>query len=454
MRYRYALGAQHISLNDPVALGHIFQHTDTFGKMYRTKRILSDILGDGLLTADPVNHRRQRRVLNPAFSVTAIREMVPDFFGVAYKLRDAVAAEAGKPSLDEKKPQEVEVHELVSHATLDIIGVSGFGARDLSSSDSALGTSYADLLTARNQANIFDFLQITYPAFKNLPTKATRKIKDSRTITDKLGHDIVAERKKALEAAGDTDTRDMLSRLLRANMAPDLKPEQRMTDDEVMGQITTLMFAGHETTSTAMSWALWRLAIHQDIQAKLRAELMTIDTDEPSIDALNALTYLEKFVHEVLRLDDPVALSYRIALKDAVVPLSAPITGRDGSTIEALTVKKGTMFHTPIISLNRSKDIWGDDADKFNPDRDTNPSTQVPGMYGNLLTFLSGPHHCIGYRFALAELKVLLFVLVRSFNFELPAEPYTIVPHTLITMRPSINGKISMRLVVKPVAGQ
>ena len=74
------------------------------------------------------------------------------------------------------------------------------------------------------------------------------------------------------------------------------------------------------------------------------------------------------------------------------------------------------------MPVNTSVERWGPDAAEFNPDRFLSPppesSKEVPGVWGNLLTFLGGTRSCIGYRFALAEIKVILFVLIRNFDFE------------------------------------
>lgn len=82
-----------------------------------------------------------------------------------------------------------------------------------------------------------------------------------------------------------------------------------------------------------------------------------------------------------------------------------------------------------IANVNKSKAIWGPDAEEFNPDRHLGGSKSiaagtVPGVWGNILTFLGGARNCIGYRFALAEIKVILFVLIRNLTFEeLPSKP-------------------------------
>lgn len=79
------------------------------------------------------------------------------------------------------------------------------------------------------------------------------------------------------------------------------------------------------------------------------------------------------------------------------------------------------------MSVNTSTAIWGPDAAEFNPDRFDNlpaESNTVPGVWGNLMTFLGGTRNCIGYRFALGEIRAFLFVLLRSFTFEeLPSKP-------------------------------
>ena len=126
-----------------------------------------------------------------------------------------------------------------------------------------------------------------------------------------------------------------------------------------------------------------------------------------------------------------------------VIPLGEPIVDRYGKTISSVTVGKGTtlfvrtslqaepavlLSRAAILNINQSTDIWGPDAAEFNPDRYSKPAleqtNQVPGVWGNLLTFLGGTRNCIGYRFALVEIKVILFVLLRSFEFqELASKP-------------------------------
>lgn len=155
----------------------------------------------------------------------------------------------------------------------------------------------------------------------------------------------------------------------------------------------------------------------------------------------------------------------RSANEDFILPLSQSIRGKDGTMMDTLKVNKGTgifirTFSNPqcprprracrrmwrgqgqrygaectaINCLNTSTDIWGPDAEDFRPERHFTSKEvpadmaahrkAVPGVYGSILTFLGGQRNCIGYRFALAEMKVILFVLMRGLVFEeLPSKP-------------------------------
>lgn len=90
----------------------------------------------------------------------------------------------------------------------------------------------------------------------------------------------------------------MLSLVLKANMSKDLREDQKLTDGELEPQIITFLVAGSETSSTVLSWILWRLATNQAIQDRLRAELRSLDVEQPELDVLNTLPYLENVVRE------------------------------------------------------------------------------------------------------------------------------------------------------------
>ncbi|EKM59825.1 uncharacterized protein PHACADRAFT_250552 [Phanerochaete carnosa HHB-10118-sp] len=242
-------------------------------------------------------------------------------------------------------------------------------------------------------------------------------------------------------------------------MATDIPEDQRLTDDEVLAQVPTFIVAGHETTSTATTWALFSLSQQLDMQRKLRAELLQVATDSPTMDELNALPYLDAVVRETLRHHAPVPSTSRQAFEDDAIPVDAPYKDRYGRVREHIEIKKGDLIFLPIMSLNRRKEIWGEDAHEFKPERWEHipeAATRVPGVWGNMLTFIGGPRACIGYRFSLVEIKALLFALVRAFEFELAVPVENIKRRTgIITTRPVITGpdgktKASLPLIIRP----
>jgi len=113
-------------------------------------------------------------------------------------------------------------------------------------------------------------------------------------------------------------------------------------------------------------------------------------------------------------------------LEDVILPLSTPIKGRNGILMNAIELSKNTTIILPLLNVNLSTGVWGADADEFKPDRHVDKAidTKVPGIYGNILTFGGGNRACIGYRFAVAEIKATIFTLVRSIVFEdIPTQP-------------------------------
>lgn len=104
-------------------------------------------------------------------------------------------------------------------------------------------------------------------------------------------------------------------------MASDLKPEERMTDVDVMSQIATMVITGHETTSTSLAWTFNTLAIMPHIQDRLREEVLSVGSDEPTFEVLENLPYLDAVVRESLRWNSVLPSSLRVALKNDVIPI-------------------------------------------------------------------------------------------------------------------------------------
>ena len=337
---------------------------------------------------------------------------------------------------------------------------------------------------------------------------------------DRIGNQLLKEGKAALAEANRENVkfkkRDLLSLLRKANQSTDIPESQRMKDRDVLArkslcfphngsnwtysrgqyvprcwsrnhQVYSILsqawfcdFRRHDSNAT--TWALHALSVHPDVQTKLREELFTIQSDNPTMDELNSLLYLDSVVRETLRIHPSATVAVREAVKDDVMPLETPFVDKKGKVCnnvlwvywlsyfccEDWTWRNdlcyvvcardrqclfrfyrsicrrhygGKMLRSLsmcILCLGRKMLI---DPDRNRPERweSSNEAVNaIPGVWGNMLTFLGGPHACIGYRFALVEyvslpnttkyadewfvfcrLKALLFTLVRAFEFEL-----------------------------------
>ncbi|EIN04552.1 cytochrome P450 [Punctularia strigosozonata HHB-11173 SS5] len=441
---------------DPRALNHILTHSTDFQKPEVGRYNLGRIVGEGLLIAEGDAHRRQRRVMNPGFGPAQVRELTGVFLDKAALLRDAWLAEARKNGT--AAPTRIDALAWLSRATLDIIGLAGFNYSFDSlegGKPNELNEAMATMFSATEGSRFWTLLQARIPILRKIPTERDRTIEYAQNTMKRIGYALISERKAAIRAEkhgahvekGDVQGRDLLSLLIKSNMAVDIPEEQRLSDHDILSQIPTFMVAGHETTSTGTTWALFALTQNQDVQRKLREELLSVPIDTPTMDELNALPYLDAVIRETLRVHAPVSATTRVAMKDEVIPVSEPYTDKDGNVHHEIRVNKGDYIQIPIVAVNRASHIWGSDAHEFKPERWLEPSAMPeapshnPGVWGNMLSFLGGPRSCIGYRFSLVEMKALLFVLVRAFEFELAVPASEISKKSAVVTRPNVKSE-------------
>ncbi|TXT04282.1 hypothetical protein VHUM_04169 [Vanrija humicola] len=448
---------------DVTTIGYILQHGYDFAKPSFAGNLLGPLLGWGLLIAEGADHRRQRRVVQPVFSPAHVKLMIPVFLNKSYvlaKMWNDLIDSKGDPAGDDGL--KIDTLRFFNRLALDILGVAGMNNDfdSLRKSNNKLSNSYNDIIAAVHAMTPMLMMETFFPILRTLVVSDATRKPPSLTITAYGARKLVQEKKKRIAnekegilAPTEVD-KDILSLLIRNNSSAGVRDDQRLTDDEVLAQVTTLLFAGHETTSTGLGFLVERLANHPEVQQKLYEEVSQFPEDMPDFDQLNSLSYLDKVVHEVLRMDSPIMATIRVPNQDCVLPVGSPIVGTDGKLIESLRVKKGTSIFIEIGYVNKLPEVWGPDAHEFNPDRhDRPPLEKVPGVYGNVLSFLGGARNCIGYRFAVTEMKAATFVLARNFKFEpLPSKP-PIKREWMVVQRPTVENESSygpqMPLIVR-----
>ncbi|KAL0577364.1 hypothetical protein V5O48_004616 [Marasmius crinis-equi] len=403
----YSSAVQRVRLYtvDTKAIAHILNHHYDYQKPDDAKFLLSEVLGNGILITEEDTHKFQRKVMNPAFGPAQIRELTSIFVEKSMELRDAWKRQVtmdSDPSLN--GAARINVLSWLSKMTLDVIGLAGFNYQfdainPAEGEQNELNTAFQTIFSRTASARLWPILRMQIPLFRFLPTDRGKVIANARKTMARIGQQLLNDSKRAAYGADEKSTaRDLLSLLVKSNMNE--KGEERMNDKDVLAQVPTFLVAGHETTSTATTWALYALTQHPDVQRKLRNELLSLPTSIPDMDELNSLPYLDAFVREVLRLHAPVPGTTRVAMRDGVIPLSEPVGGKD-----YVEVAKGQVIYISILAMNRSEKLWGQDAKQFKPERWLNGSldTSLPGVWGNMMTFLGGARSCIGYRFSLVE---------------------------------------------------
>lgn len=287
-----------------------------------------------------------------------------------------------------------------------------------------------------------------------LPLKLMKTIRHSRNIAMKHARVLVARRKAEIKENVENEAFDLLSLLVKANMAEDAR--SRMSDEELYGQMTNFLTAGQESSANTMNFLLWELARNPDIQARLLAEIReTFESTKTSdhqlpFETLEGMVFTRAVIREGMRVNPAIFNGMLQAAVDDVIPLSKPILSRSGERLHQVPVKKGQRVNMSFSGFNRLEDIWGKDADKFRPDRwlekdmeNPGPDKRCSGLYANLAGFGGGPKGCIAWRFALIEVHVFLVALIREFEFTL-ADPNLVVRrdgcHAVTT--PVIEGQL------------
>ena len=373
-----------------------------FRKSFGT-RMLIPLLGNGLVTAEGDEWLRHRRLASDAFH----RERV-----TAYGRTMAHYAEDLVDSLRDR--EAVDLHEAMTALTLRIV------ARTLFDTDvtprieevARLGTEIQDFYYGR-----FASLRFLIPTW--LPTPGNLLLRQAIRRLDEVVYGIIRER------GPHEDRGDLLSMLLVARDDQGLGMSERQVRDEVM----TLLLAGHETTSLALTWALTLLARHPESRSRLEAELDQAIGDRPAApEDVPSLPYATAVINETLRLYPPAYVTGREAIRDTRIG-GLPIPRRHIILISMYATHRDPRFYPEPDAFRPER--WLDGLEKRLP-------------RGAFIPFGMGSRKCIGSAFAMMEATLLLATIARRWRFELV--PGVVPTHPSITLRPAT----AMPALVRP----
>ncbi|KAJ6510750.1 cytochrome P450 [Mycena sanguinolenta] len=448
-RFKGIFSISELHTSDMKAIQHIISNGSVYRRAPFARARSALLTGNGILSADLDDHKRFRRIVNPPFGVAQMRVLTEIFIEKSIQLRDILAQKIREDS-------PIEVISMLCYQCLKPGFNHDFHALDPDKKPNELNEVLKQLFTSphANRYNIFRLVQSHIPILGLIPLPGRSLLVAARNQMYSIGQQILERSKAEIQSEKNfAGKRDLLSALLRANLSTEIPAKQRLSDRELISQIPTFFVAGHETTSLAASWALHALSVDTTAQKKLREELLTISTDNPTMDELNSLPYLEKVVRETLRIYSPVISRHRMAMREDVLPLSQPYRDEQGKLHDSLVIPKGQTIYIPILAVNTDQDIWGPDSKEWKPERwDQIPHevSAIPSVWGNLLTFFAGPHNCVGFRFAVLEVKVFLFTIIRAFEVEktVPIGRTAETPQRPIILGDD-SGKSSLPLIFK-----
>ncbi|CAK5270873.1 unnamed protein product [Mycena citricolor] len=193
---------------------------------------------------------------------------------------------------------------------------------------------------------------------------------------------------------GDVQGTHLFAKILAGNLSKSL------STDLLVDQTSILMIGGQDTTSNTMAFALIELARHPALQASLRAELLDAGAD--TANGFDSLPLLNAVIKETLRFYPAEPISEKVALVDLAVPLSKPVTLKDGRVVNELFVRKGQYIGCEFGAYQRTTSRWGPKPEEFNPYRwiedqvGQEGETMASSPYSSLLSFANGPHVCLG----------------------------------------------------------
>ncbi|CAJ0571640.1 unnamed protein product, partial [Mesorhabditis spiculigera] len=356
--------------------------------------------------------KRLRSLVSPQFSNSSLKKVLPTVKSSTQEILRLIA---------EKEGQEIDIHDYWQELTADIITRVAMGQKESTMFRNAYIKELKFIL-GRDPRDPFFILACIFPGMK----------KYLRAFFIFLGKifmlagmplivqikNAVVERKKERAQGGATSEEkelvDYIDLFLDAEAEVDLKAEENadmrqnhvvrhLVEDEIVMQCFIFLLTGYDTTANALSYTSWYLTKYPEIQRRVQEEIEQVCTEkEITYEQLGELKFFDMVAKEVLRLHPLGTMACcRVAERDC--------------ELAGVKLEKGDAIQIDAYYIQRDPEIWGDDAEEFNPDRWQNLTSEQKEAY---LAFGAGPRQCVGLKLAYMEEKLALASLLRDYNLE------------------------------------
>ncbi len=379
-----------VFLSDPQAIKEIFAADAKQFEAGKSQAILKPLVGDNsLLVLDGERHRRDRKLLMPPFHGAKVKAYADTICEITQEI-----ASSWQPG------SELLASEVMPEITLEVILQTVFGLRegDRYGQIKSLLVKLLDLTGSPLSASMIFFRWFQQDWGSWSPWGKVVRLRQQ--VYDLLQAEIDQRRAHADTTHSNTGENlegdDVLSLLLLVRD----EDGQPMSDIELKDELITMLMAGHETTATALTWAMYWIHKLPDVKAKLMAELESLGKNADSM-AIASLPYLTAVASETLRI-------YPIA------PIAAPRISTETVTINGHTFPPNTYLAPAIYSVHHRSDLYPDPKE-FKPER----FLEKQFSSSEFIAFGGGSRRCLGYALAKLELNLVLATLLTRHSFEL-----------------------------------
>lgn len=382
--------------------------------------LLTPWLGDGLLVSTGAKWHARRKMLTPAFHFRILEDYLPVFTRCSNVLVEKLRACVGQGS--------VPVNDFLTLCTLDIICETAMGTR----MDAQEGKAVEYVEGVKRMSELFQTRQLKPWLWRPLWFAISPTGFEHRRVISKLHaftNKVIKERQSEYRAARENVNPDAPKKKRKLLALLDLLLEVAESNpgalslEDIREEVDTFMFEGHDTTSAALSWAIYLLALNPKEQEKAAAEQAEIfgdSTRDPTMADLSQMRYLEQVIKEALRIYPSVPAFSRLLESDI--------------TLCGHTVPEGALLTISPLLVHQDASVYPE-PQSFKPER-FDPDTSAGRHPFAYIPFSAGPRGCIGQRFALLEEKAVLSAVLRNFRLEAVDRPEEVTPLMELVLRP------------------
>lgn len=369
-------------VSEPQVARQILTDTKTFIKGPDYTEKFAKALGEGLITSVGERHKNDRSLLSKYFIRGSIEKRIDQINYLTKEMMDRVLEPAlGYP---------IDLQNFFHVLALQIFGIHAISRDYLKEPELA---RWINDVVCHGSAMIGKYLSVGLPLFLWKFTPDLREVARNKNKLHQHWKEVVDERVQHLQSDEPNKIDDCLTAMINSSL----------TREQIYSQLTTLITAGHDTTAYFSCYVSYVIAMHQDVQKKLKEEIKTVmgDRIEVTAEDIHKMVYMRKVMQETLR-------------QYAVAPNVTRVATQDITLEPKIKIPKGTTILLPLFLIHRDTDVW-ENPSEFNPDRFDDIDGFSSAKHG-FFPFGYGSRTCIGNQLAIVEAAVMLTRILQKYT--------------------------------------